>query len=178
MAWHQKGQKPLSEPMVAQCTDAYMGHRHFPDDNYQRIFLNENVWISINISQKFVPMGPIHNIPTLVQVMAWRRPGDKPLSEPMMVRLLTHIFVTWSQWVNPFIPTITKAQSRKHTIPIDSQFTQETPGWTNPLWPRDIIWWQITGSILLPVKACCLMAPSHYLNQSWFIIRNIQWHSF
>ena len=31
--------------------------------------------------------------------MAWRRPGDKPLSEPMMVSLLTHICVTRPQWV-------------------------------------------------------------------------------
>ena len=40
---------------------------------FQWIFLNENVRISINISLKFVPWGPINNIPTLVQVMAWRR---------------------------------------------------------------------------------------------------------
>ena len=60
--------------------------RHFPDGIFRWIFLNENVWISINISLKFVPRGPISNIPSLVQVMAWRRPGDKPLSEPMMVR--------------------------------------------------------------------------------------------
>ena len=32
--------------------------------------------------------------------MAWHRPGDKPLSEPMMVSLLTHICVTGPQWVN------------------------------------------------------------------------------
>ena len=32
--------------------------------------------------------------------MAWRRPGDKPLSGPMMVSLLTHICVTRPQWVN------------------------------------------------------------------------------
>ena len=57
------------------------------NDIFKWIFLNENVWISINISLKFVPKGPINNIPTLVQVKAWRRPGDKPLSEPMMVRL-------------------------------------------------------------------------------------------
>ena len=38
-------------------------------------------------------------IPALVQIMAWRRPGDKPLSEPMMVSLLTHICVTRPQWV-------------------------------------------------------------------------------
>ena len=72
---------------------------HFPDDIFKWIFLNENVWISINISRQFVLRGPINNIPTLVQVMAWRRPGDKPLSEPMMVRLPTHICVTRPQWV-------------------------------------------------------------------------------
>ena len=32
--------------------------------------------------------------------MAWRRPGDKPLSEPIMVRLPTHICVTRPQWLN------------------------------------------------------------------------------
>ena len=73
--------------------------RHFPDDIFKWIFLNENVWISINISLKFVPRGSINNIPTLVQVMAWRRPGDKPLSGPMMVRLPTHICVARPQWV-------------------------------------------------------------------------------
>ena len=62
--------------------------------------LNENVWITINISLKIVPMGPIDNIPALVQIMVWRRPGDKPLSEPMMVRLATNICVTRPQWVN------------------------------------------------------------------------------
>ena len=31
--------------------------------------------------------------------MAWHRPGDKPLSEPMMARLLTHICITLPQWV-------------------------------------------------------------------------------
>ena len=32
--------------------------------------------------------------------MTWHWPGDKPLSKPMMVRLLTHICVTRPQWVN------------------------------------------------------------------------------
>ena len=74
--------------------------RHFPDDIFKWMFLNENVWISIDISLKFVPRGPINNILTLVQVMAWHRLGNKPLSEPMMVRLPTHICVTRPQWVN------------------------------------------------------------------------------
>ena len=42
----------------------------------------------------FVPDGPINSIPALVQIMAWQRSGDKPLSEPMLVSLLTHIRVT------------------------------------------------------------------------------------
>ena len=72
----------------------------FADATFKRIFLNENVRISIKISLKFFPKVPIHNIPALFQIMAWRRPGDKPLSETMMVILLTHICVTRPQWVN------------------------------------------------------------------------------
>ena len=56
------------------------------------------------MSLKFVPKGRINNIPALVQIMAWRRPGNKPLSEPMMVSLLTHICVTMPQWVTPSPP--------------------------------------------------------------------------
>ena len=67
--------------------------------------MNENVRISIEISLKFVPKGPINNIPALVQVMAcrlfkgpinnipalvqvvaWRQTGDKPLSEAMLTQ--------------------------------------------------------------------------------------------
>ena len=73
--------------------------RHFADDMFKCIFLNENIWIPIEISLKFVPQGPVNNIPALVQIMAWRRPGDKPLSGPMMVRLPMHICVTRPQWV-------------------------------------------------------------------------------
>ena len=54
---------------------------HFPDDIFQCIFLNGNAWIMISISLKFVPKVPINNIAALVQIMAWRRLGDKPLSE-------------------------------------------------------------------------------------------------
>ena len=71
--------------------------RHFADDIFKRIFLNENVIISIKMSLKFVSKGPINNIPALVQLMAWRRPGDKPLSEPMAVSLPTHICVAGPQ---------------------------------------------------------------------------------
>ena len=59
----------------------------------------KNVRISIKVSLKFVPKGPINNIPSLVQIMAWRRPGDKPLSDQMLVSLSTHICVTRPQLV-------------------------------------------------------------------------------
>ena len=59
--------------------------RHFPDDIFKGIFVNENLWLSLKISLKFVPNVRIDNIPALVQIRAWRRPGDKPFSEPMMV---------------------------------------------------------------------------------------------
>ena len=75
--------------------------RRFADDTFERIFLNEKVRILIKISLKLVPKGPINNNPALVQIMAWGRPGDMPLSEPMMVCLLTHICVTRPQWVKP-----------------------------------------------------------------------------
>ena len=73
--------------------------RHFPDDIFKCIFLNENVLIPIKISLKFVPKGPINNIPALVQIMAWCHSGNKPISEPMMVILPTHICVAPPQWV-------------------------------------------------------------------------------
>ena len=73
--------------------------RHFPDDILRCIFLNENLLISIKISLKFVPNGPINNIPVLVQIIAWRRTGDKPLSETMITSLPTHICVTRPQWL-------------------------------------------------------------------------------
>ena len=51
-------------------------------------FLNENVWILIKISLNFVPKGLIDNEPALVQVMAWRRAGDKPLPELMFTQFI------------------------------------------------------------------------------------------
>ena len=74
--------------------------RHFAQDTFKRIFLEENVRISIKISLNVVPKSPIHNIPALFLIMAWRRPGDKPLSEAMVVSLLTHMCVARPQWVN------------------------------------------------------------------------------
>ena len=77
--------------------------RHFADDIFTCIFFNENCYILIRFSLTYVHKGPIDNKPALVQIMAWRRSGDKPLSEPMVISLPTHICVTWPQWVNGLI---------------------------------------------------------------------------
>ena len=42
--------------------------------------------------------------------------------------------------------------------------------WVNSLWHSDAIWRQRSGSTLTQVMACCLTAPSHYLNQCWLIV--------
>ena len=66
---------------------------------FSSAFLEWKRMNSIKISLKIVATGPINNILELVQIMAWCRPGDRPLSEPMLVCLLTHICVTRPQWV-------------------------------------------------------------------------------
>ena len=72
--------------------------RYFPDDT----FLNGNVWIWIKISLKFVPKGLINYITSLVQIMAWHRSGDKPLSEPIMVSLMTQYYDSSTRRLNIF----------------------------------------------------------------------------
>ena len=97
--YHQKGPE-------LQCIDAVLvintlrprqNGCHFPEDIFTCIFLSENVWILLKISLKFIPKVWNNNIPVLVQILAWRRPGNKPLSEPMMISLLMHICVTRPQ---------------------------------------------------------------------------------
>ena len=73
--------------------------RHFTDNIFKCILLNENIWILLKILLKFVPKVLMNTIPALVLIMAWCWPGDKLLSEPMMVSLLQHIHVNWPQWV-------------------------------------------------------------------------------
>ena len=60
------------------------------------------IWLIFHQSL-FLRFQSIDNIPALVEIMAWRRPGDKPLSEPVIVRLLMHICVSRLQWVKVVI---------------------------------------------------------------------------
>ena len=60
---------------------------HFAEDISKYNFLNENCWISKDISLKYVPRGLVNNMSALVQVMAWCTAGNKPLPEPMMTQI-------------------------------------------------------------------------------------------
>ena len=73
-------------------TEHTLSRDKMPDisDIFKFVFLNENIWISINVSLEFVPKGPINNIPASILIMAWKQPSDKPLSKPMMVSLLMY----------------------------------------------------------------------------------------
>ena len=76
--------------------EARQNYRHFPEDIFKCILLPANVCISIKISLKFVPKGPINNISALVQIMALRRPCDKPFLSQITV---AHICVNRPHWV-------------------------------------------------------------------------------
>ena len=57
----------------------------FADDIFRCIFVNDKFYILVKISLTFVLKGPIDNNPVMVQIMARRRIGIKPLSEPMPI---------------------------------------------------------------------------------------------
>ena len=91
---------PMHESKYIKLTEAEAKWPQFSRRHFQMHFLE---WKYINffeISLKFVPRGPINNILALVKIMAWCRQSYKPLSESMMIILLTHICVTRPQWVN------------------------------------------------------------------------------
>ena len=69
----------------------------------QTTFWNAFSWMKMSKFRLRFHWSAVKNIPALVQIMAWRRPGDKPLSEPMMVRMPTRICVTRPQWVNTML---------------------------------------------------------------------------
>ena len=78
-------QHPLSPAGTLRLRQNY---RHSAVNIFKCIFLNENFRILNKISLKYVPYGLIGNMSALVQVMAWHRTGDKPLSEAMITQFI------------------------------------------------------------------------------------------
>ena len=116
--------------------------------------------------------------------MAWRRPGDKPLSEPVMVSLLTHICVTRPQWVKWLIIMIshTKVTDLLHLHwfrligPYEIWMKFQVSGFQTYLswWLRYLLWNcpQVTvltddKSTLVQVMAWCCPAAIHCPGHCW-----------
>ena len=76
-----------------------------------------------------------------------------------------YLFFNQCQKYHAYLPKCLKWH--KHSLPVDvlSLF--------NSLRPSDVIWQHRSGSTLAQVMACCLTAPSHYLNQCWLIISKV-----
>ena len=128
----------------------------FKANIFKCMFLNQNAWISIVKSMKFVPKGPNNNISALVQIMAWHRPGAKPLSEPMMVSLPMHICITQPQWVNmPSNHMISyQAVWEIHLIlcyksqkKIQLTFRKSTVASADDLWPLLLTWFNFNPTM-------------------------------
>ena len=80
------------------------------DDVFKCIFVNDKIHIWITIPVNIVPEGPVHDKLSLVEVMAWRQTGAKPLPEPMMTMVSD---VTRPQQANPYPGLcVTKASVR------------------------------------------------------------------
>ena len=140
--------------------------RHFADDTFKCIFLNENEWTSLKISLTFVPNVRINNIPALVQIMAWRRPGDKPLSEPMIdyrriyaslgLNELTHR--GWDKMAATWTDDIFKCTFVKEKISVSIKIPLNFV----PKGPIDKKW-----SLVQERAWCLVLVTSHYRNQWW-----------
>ena len=77
--------------------------------------------------------------------MAWHWLDDKPLSEAMMVRLLTHICVTPPQWVKAFIQL-----NVNYTRHMDQHRLRK---WLAACWQQAITWSKL---VLSPKLFCCI----------------------
>ena len=91
------------------------------------------------------------------------------------------IYKVSSYWLRPcrdiqFIPRIVHMMLTLSCCVV-CRFRPSLPVFFNSLRPRDAIWRHKSGSTLARVMACCLTAPSHYLNQCWLTISEVWWHS-
>ena len=125
--------------------------------------MNENARISIKFSLKFVPKGPINNIPALVQIVGWRRPGDKPLSEPGMVSLLTHICVTRPQWVKLWMSIKIRQKTKdKKLFLIDVVISDKTCCWNRPGLPPNFGFLSLDKHIHYPLILVITHVSTHF----------------
>ena len=94
---------------LLESTVRFITLTHWGRDQMDAIFqttfqMDFHEWNYINFdkikSLKLISKCPITNLLTMIQIMAWYRPGDKQSSDPLMASLLTHKCVIRPQWVN------------------------------------------------------------------------------
>ena len=146
----------LLESMLCHC------HHHFDPGRSKLtkcIFMKTQIWVNIS-SGESLPGGTKHYLNQcwliIINGILWHSPESH--------------FVATAQDIN------SKKEFEYYTWNIIS--TSARGQWINSLWPSDAIWRQESGSTLAQVMACCLTATSHYLNQYWLIISEVQWHSY
>ena len=137
----------------------------------------------------------------LVKVMAWRRTGDKPLSERMMTNTLAKtkwnteqlVCLKWFRWkdvsyltylftyvlhtvgkLHIWYDSIIDTLNHIITVVLICSIRMDQTGIRLIL--SDYIWRQRSGSTLAQVMGGCLTTRSHCLNQYWLIIRGALWH--
>ena len=77
----------LSGPQCVNSSSPEQNNGNFEDDIFKYSLWECKIlyfWLIFHSS--FVPKGQINNIPVLVKIMAWRRIGGNPISEPMMTQ--------------------------------------------------------------------------------------------
>ena len=87
---HQLSQWWLQSATCFLCslTGYQQNGRDFASDIFECNLSNENFWILNKIQLKYVHCGLIDDSPALVQIIAWRRRDDQPLSEPMLPQII------------------------------------------------------------------------------------------
>ena len=94
---------PLSHVWIIKLRVWIIGHneyylipgRHFTDDSFKCIFVNEKLYTLIKVSLYLAPKGPMYNNLSLLQIVAWCRIGDKPLSESILTRFSDAYIQHW-----------------------------------------------------------------------------------
>ena len=159
--------------------------------SFMYIFVDDNHPVLTKFSPKLVPKDPINKV--WVNVMERNRsqaiiPSGDCLAIGAHMRqwapIVWILIVDGVYVMHYLICRAFNLMSCKHVEGISWNPVNLTvriydgPLYLNSLWPSDAIWWQISESTLAQVMACCLTAPSHYLNQCWLIISEVQWHSY
>ena len=127
---------------------------------------NARLFVNYDIRSPF--LGEVHAIPPSCfvpsSVYRWWDHCAMPSVSPAIIHLAG-------------VALVHRSMRGSITLPSTVSPTHSPCSRFNSLCPSDAIWQHRSGSTLAQVMACCLTAPSHYLNQCWLIISEVQWRA-